>query len=237
MVNVVGTANVLDFAHRVQASRFVMLSTDKAVRPRSAMGASKRLAELLVQCGARGDHTRYMSVRFGNVLWSLGSVVPLFQRQLRRGGPLTVTHREATRFFMTLKEAAMLVIQAMSGGRGGEVFVLDMGEAINIRELARNLVALAGLGEDDGIEIVETGLRPGEKLTEQYLADTEPTEPGPHPQILVARPRIPEGFDPESVVRELAELARGADRPMLRRRMLELAHDPSLDEEESQDGA
>jgi FlaA1/EpsC-like NDP-sugar epimerase len=167
---------------------------------------------------------RAMAVRFGNVLGSRGSVVPLFQRQLRRGGPLTVTHKDATRYFMTIKEAAMLVIQAMAQGAGGEIFVLDMGEAINIHELARDLIALAGLGEDDGIEIVETGLRPGEKLNERYLADTEPTVPSPHAQILVARPEM-NVDDLDAAVDELAEAAQRVDRKLLRRRLAEMIPD------------
>ena len=224
MVNVLGTANVLEFARNIGASRFVMLSTDKAVRPRSVMGATKRFAELLVQ-EAADDALRAVAVRFGNVLGSRGSVVPRFQRQLRRGGPLTVTHRDATRYFMTIKEAAMLVIQAMSEARGGEVFVLDMGEAINIHELAQNLIALAGLGDDDGIQIVETGLRPGEKLNEQYLAATDPTVPGPHQQILVARPARPEGLCAADCVGGLVELARVCDREGIRRRLAELIPD------------
>ena len=225
MVNVVGTRNVLAFARRVGAERFVMLSTDKAVRPRSVMGATKRVAELLVQEAAHDGGMRAMAVRFGNVLGSRGSVVPLFQRQLRRGGPLTVTHKDATRYFMTIKEAAMLVIQAMASGDNGQVFVLDMGEAIRIHELARNLIALAGLTEGDGIEIVETGLRPGEKLAEQYLAETDPTSPGPHPQILAARPRSPHDFVADRAVDELAALARSCDRAAIRRRLVELLPD------------
>jgi FlaA1/EpsC-like NDP-sugar epimerase len=225
MVNVVGTANLLEFTRTVGASRFVMLSTDKAVLPRSVMGASKRVAEFLVQAAARHDGARYMAVRFGNVLGSRGSVVPLFQRQLQRGGPLTVTDRGATRYFMTIKEAAMLVLQAMAGGQGGEIFVLDMGEAINIHELAQNLIALAGFGESDGIAIVETGLRPGEKLQETYLADTEPTVPGPHPQILAARPVVPSGFDPAAVVEHLRDLAVAGDREGIRRDLESLIPD------------
>ena len=224
MVNVVGTANTLELARRVGASRFVMLSTDKAVRPRSVMGATKRMAEMLVQNAADED-LRAVAVRFGNVLGSRGSVVPLFQRQLRRGGPLTVTHRDATRYFMTIKEAAMLVIQAMACAQGREIFVLDMGEAINIHELAQNLVALAGLGDDDGVRIVEVGLRPGEKLNEQYLAATDPTEAGPHEQILVARPPSPIDFDAVGRVAELAELAHACDRDAIRRRLVELLPD------------
>jgi len=219
MVNVVGTHNLLRFARMVEAERFVMLSTDKAVQPRSVMGSTKRIAEFLVQEAAREDGARYMAVRFGNVLGSRGSVVPIFQRQLRRGGPLTVTDRRATRFFMTIKEAAMLVIQAMAGGQGGEVFILDMGEAIRIYELARNVIALAGLGEEDGIEIVETGLRPGEKVEEIYLAESEETQPGPHPQILKALPHLPEGFSSLEAVQQLRTLAQAGDREGIRRHL------------------
>jgi len=225
MVNVVGTANILELAREVDAQRLVMLSTDKAVRPRGVMGATKRIAEYLIQHAYTEQGQRSMAVRFGNVLGSRGSVVPIFQRQLRRGGPITVTHRDATRYFMTIKEAAMLVIQAMAGGQGGELFVLDMGEAINIHELARNLIALAGLGEDDGIEIVETGLRPGEKLRETYLAETEPTQPGPHPQILVTQTTRPASFDPTSGLEELVRLAREADRDGIRTRLRQLIPD------------
>jgi FlaA1/EpsC-like NDP-sugar epimerase len=228
MVNVVGTANVLEFARAVGARRFVMLSTDKAVAPRSVMGATKRVAELLVRDAATWGDMKCMAVRFGNVLGSRGSVVPLFLRQLRRGGPLTVTHRDATRYFMTIKEAAMLVVQGMATGEGGETFVLDMGEAIRIEELARNLIELSGFGLEDEIEIVETGLRPGEKLTERYLADTDPTEPGPHPQILVARVPSPSDFRAAAVVEELEALARKADRESIRRRLVELLPDHDL---------
>ncbi len=225
MVNVVGTSNVLAFARDVGASRFVMLSTDKAVLPRNVMGATKRLAEFLVQSAALESKLPFTAVRFGNVLGSRGSVVPIFQRQLRRGGPLTVTHRDATRYFMTIKEAAMLVIQAMAEGQGGEVFVLDMGEAINIYELAQDLIAFAGFAKDDEVEIIETGLRPGEKLQERYLADTEPTVASPHPQILVARPNVPDGFDPVDVVESLRALAQACDRDGIRRRLIELIPD------------
>jgi FlaA1/EpsC-like NDP-sugar epimerase len=202
-----------------------MLSTDKAVRPRSVMGATKRIAELLVQSAASDGDLRYMAVRFGNVLGSRGSVVTVFQRQLERGGPLTVTDRGATRFFMTIREAAMLVVQGMAEGQGGEVFVLDMGEAIRIEELARNLINLSQPDAIDPVDIVETGLRPGEKLREQYLADTDPTSPGPHPQILVARPSRPPAFVPAEVVAELRGLAERCDRETIRRRIVELLPD------------
>ena len=196
-----------------------MLSTDKAVHPRSVMGATKRIAEYLVREASESGNACYMAVRFGNVLGSRGSVVPIFQRQLRRGGPLTVTDRGATRYFMTIKEAAMLVIQAMAGGRGGEIFILDMGEAISIYELARNVIALAGLTDEDGIEIVVTGLRPGEKLEEIYLGSSEQTSPGPHPQILAAHPRIPAEFSPAEVVKELCDLALNGERDQIRARL------------------
>lgn len=225
MVNVVGTSNVVEYARACGATRFVMLSTDKAVRPRSVMGSTKRLAELIVQSAASEGGLRYMAVRFGNVLGSRGSVVTVFQRQLERGGPLTVTDREATRYFMTIREAAMLVIQGMAEGQGGEVFVLDMGEAIRIDELARNLISLVSPDGSAPVEIVETGLRPGEKLREQYLADTDPTSPGPHPQILVARPQRPAGFDAAAVVDELRALAESCDRERIRERVIELLPD------------
>jgi FlaA1/EpsC-like NDP-sugar epimerase len=225
MVNVVGTANVVDYARASGASRFVMLSTDKAVRPRSVMGATKRIAELLVQSAASEGDLRYMAVRFGNVLGSRGSVVTVFQRQLERGGPLTVTDRDATRYFMTIREAAMLVVQGMAEGQGGEVFVLDMGEAIRIEELARNLINLSRPDAIDPVDIVETGLRPGEKLREQYLAETDPTSPGPHAQILIARPSKPVEFVPEEVVAELRELAERCDRDTIRKRIVELLPD------------
>jgi FlaA1/EpsC-like NDP-sugar epimerase len=225
MVNVVGTANVVEYARAAGAERFVMLSTDKAVRPRSVMGATKRLAEILVQSAAAEGDLRYMAVRFGNVLGSRGSVVTVFQRQLERGGPITVTDREATRFFMTIREAAMLVVQGMAEGQGGEVFVLDMGEAIRIEELARNLIALAQPQELAPVEVIETGLRPGEKLREQYLADTDPTSPGPIRQILVARPPRPAAFDPTAVVTELRALAEDCDRDRIRERIVELLPD------------
>jgi FlaA1/EpsC-like NDP-sugar epimerase len=231
MVNVVGTANVIEYARACGASRFVMLSTDKAVRPRSVMGATKRIAELVVQSAADEGGLRYMAVRFGNVLGSRGSVVTVFQRQLHRGGPLTVTDRNATRYFMTIREAAMLVIQGMAEGQGGEVFVLDMGEAIRIDELARNLIALASPETDGPVEIVEIGLRPGEKLREQYLADSDPTSPGPHEQILVARPDRPADFDARAVVEELRSLALACDREKIRARIVELLpdHEAHLD--------
>ncbi len=185
--NVQGTLNAARVAGECGARRFVMISTDKAVNPTNVMGASKRLAELMVQ-GVATEYagTQYVSVRFGNVLGSSGSVVPLFTAQIARGGPVTVTHPEIVRYFMTIPEAAQLVLQAGLMGRSGQIFVLDMGEPMKIVELARMLIRLSGKTEEE-IPISYTGLRPGEKLYEELLADDETTEPTPHPKLRIAK--------------------------------------------------
>ncbi len=196
--NVLGTLNVAHAAMQAGAHRFVLISTDKAVRPTNVMGASKRMAELVLQALAEEKSaTSFSIVRFGNVLGSSGSVVPLFRKQLVAGGPLTVTHEEVTRYFMTIPEAAQLVLQAGAMGQGGDVFVLDMGEPVKIMDLARRMVQLAGLSVRDAehpsgdIEIAVTGLRPGEKLYEELLIGDNP-EPTDHPRILKARePYLP----------------------------------------------
>ena len=209
--NVWGTMHVVRAAQAAGTERFVFISTDKAVRPRSVMGASKRFTEHVLQAlHAAGSPTRLIAVRFGNVLASRGSVVTLFQAQLRRGVPLTVTHPEASRYFMTIREACLLVLQAASLGQGGEVFTLNMGEAVNIRELARDLVALSGLDPDE-VEMRYTGLRPGEKLHEELHAETDSSLPSPHPQLLVARLGALQVPDALAAADALTTLARRGD--------------------------
>ena len=189
--NVLGTLNAARAAAACGARRFVMISTDKAVNPTNVMGASKRLAELVVQAVAQQESgTQFVSVRFGNVLGSSGSVVPLFTQQIARGGPVTVTHPEIVRYFMTIPEASQLVLQAGLMGRSGQIFVLDMGEPMKIVELARMLIRLSGKTEQD-VPISYTGLRPGEKLFEELLADDETTEPTPHPKLRIAKASVP----------------------------------------------
>jgi FlaA1/EpsC-like NDP-sugar epimerase len=191
--NIFSTLNCALAAEAVGVQRFTLVSTDKAVRPTNIMGTSKRVCELVLQARAtEQDKTLFTMVRFGNVLGSSGSVVPLFRAQIAAGGPITVTHRDVTRYFMTIPEASQLVIQAGGMARGGEVFVLDMGQPVRIRELAETMIRLSGLSvrseqaPEGDIEIVETGLRPGEKLYEELLIGDDPT-PTTHPRIMRAR--------------------------------------------------
>jgi FlaA1/EpsC-like NDP-sugar epimerase len=209
--NVIGTRNVIDAARASNAARVVMLSTDKAASPRGVMGATKRLAEYLMTAGGAAPGPKLIAVRFGNVLASRGSVVPLFVRQIRAGGPVTVSHEDATRFFMSIKEACMLVIQASLMGEGGEIFILQMGEPIRIAELARDLIALHGLRPGADVRIEYTGLRPGEKLHEDLVAAGEEAQPSRHRHILRARARVPAGVDLDAVIARLAALAEVGD--------------------------
>jgi len=188
LINVFGTRTLADLAVKHKVEKFVMISTDKAVNPTNVMGASKRIAEIYTQSLNDGT-TQFITTRFGNVLDSNGSVVPLFRKQIENGGPVTVTHTEITRFFMTIPEACSLVLEAGAMGNGGEIFVFDMGQPVKIYDLARKMIKLSGLEIDKDIEIKEIGLRPGEKLYEELLNNQENTLPTYHPKILKAKVR------------------------------------------------
>ena len=182
--NVLGTYNLARASLDHGVEDFVMISSDKAVRPTNVMGATKRLAELLL-AGLQNGGTQFVTVRFGNVLGSNGSVIPIFKRQIRAGGPVTVTHPDMRRFFMTIPEACQLVLQASAIGDGGQICVLDMGQPVKIVDLARNLILLSGLKPDDDIKIEFTGMRPGEKLYEELSSLTEDTVPTQHEKIRI----------------------------------------------------
>lgn len=209
--NVRGTRIIADAAHQFKVERFVMISTDKAVNPTNVMGASKRAAELYVQALAKRSRTNFVTVRFGNVLGSNGSVIPIFKEQIAKGGPVTVTDPEVTRFFMTIPEASQLVLQAGSMGKGGEIFLLDMGEPVKIVKLAEELIQLSGYRPYEDIEIAFTGLRPGEKLYEELLLAGEGVQPTCHEKIMVARAAECDEAVLVRQIEELYQLARAMD--------------------------
>ena len=205
--NAIGTYETAKAAAQNGVERFVLISTDKAVNPTNIMGASKRLCEMVIQSLNETTDTEYVAVRFGNVLGSNGSVVPLFEEQIRNGGPVTVTHPEITRFFMTIPEAVSLVLQAGAFAKGGEIFVLDMGEPVKIDDLARNMIYLAGHVPDVDIKIIYTGLRPGEKLYEELLMEEEGLEKTKNNLIYIGHPTKPD----ESFIDQLESMRRLAN--------------------------
>jgi FlaA1/EpsC-like NDP-sugar epimerase len=185
--NVLATNLLGELAAEFNVEAFVLISTDKAVRPSSVMGATKRTAELVIQDLSNRFATRYVAVRFGNVIGSTGSVIPIFNEQIRKGGPVTVTHPEMTRYFMTIPEAAQLVLQAGAMGQGGEIFILDMGKPVRILELAKSAITLSGLRPYHDIDVVFTGIRPGEKLFEELELTEEQTSRTQHPKIFIGK--------------------------------------------------
>jgi FlaA1/EpsC-like NDP-sugar epimerase len=215
--NVFGTLNACLAAEAVGTGTFILVSTDKAVRPTSVMGASKRMCELIIQARAMTQQSMtYSAVRFGNVLGSSGSVVPLFRHQIERGGPVTVTHADVTRYFMTIPEASQLVIQAGAMAEGGDIFLLEMGDPVRVHDLARAMIELSGLSvrdesfPDGDIEIVEVGLRPGEKLHEELLIE-KGALPTSHPRIVKARDSMIDWLHLQRRLRELGDAIQNGD--------------------------
>jgi len=225
MNNIIGTKNVAELADEYGAERVVMISTDKAINPTSVMGASKRVAEMVVKDLGSGNKTKFVAVRFGNVLESNGSVVPMFKQQIAEGGPVTVTDREVKRYFMTLPEASQLVIQAGALGKGGEVFVLDMGEPVKVLDMAEELIRLSGLEVGEDIEIKIVGLRPGEKMFEEIMTEEERSgvlgDSG-HEKIFIAKVEEVEGEKLEKDIEELERLAKRIDNEGVVRKLQEM---------------
>ena len=229
--NVVGTYLVATLADRYKVDTFVLISTDKAVNPTSIMGATKRIAEQCTQSLAQRSRTRFLAVRFGNVLGSAGSVVPIFREQIARGGPVTVTHPEMKRYFMTIPEASQLVLQAATMGKGGEIFILDMGEPVKIVDLAKDIIALSGLRVGEDIEIQFTGIRPGEKLFEELSVADEQADKTAHPKIFIGRLKARDLDDLDRRLARLTEIAGTGDevgvRDMIGELVPEFDHQPA----------
>ncbi|HAT63390.1 MAG TPA: polysaccharide biosynthesis protein, partial [Flavobacteriaceae bacterium] len=208
-VNILGTVNLSILSLNYEIEKFVMVSTDKAVNPTNVMGASKRAAEMYVQAlqNEKGVYTRFITTRFGNVLGSSGSVIPYFRKQIEEGGPVTVTHKDIIRYFMTIPEACQLVLQAGTMGRGGEIYVFDMGKPIKILDLAEKMIRLSGLEPYKDIDIEITGLRPGEKLYEELLNDVATTLPTHHPKIMISKIPAGEFLDIKSKIKTIIKTA------------------------------
>ncbi len=229
-VNVAGTKLIADIAVEYGVEKFVMISTDKAVNPTNVMGASKRIAEIYVQSlnthlsldATNIHHTKFITTRFGNVLGSSGSVIPKFRKQIEQGGPITVTHPDITRYFMTIPEACQLVLEAGNMGNGGEIYIFDMGQSIKIYDLARKMLKLSGLKVGKDIQIVFTGLRPGEKLKEELLADQETTMPTYHPKIMIAKVRTYDFVWSKTQVDVLIALYSGQNKDLIVGKMKEI---------------
>ncbi|MCL4135277.1 UNVERIFIED_CONTAM: hypothetical protein GTU68_019277 [Idotea baltica] len=202
-INVNGTKILADTASRYNVKKFVFVSTDKAVNPTSVMGATKRMAEMYISCLQKESKTKFITTRFGNVLGSNGSVIPLFKKQIENGNALTLTHKEITRYFMTIPEASQLVLEAGTMGKGGEIFIFDMGESVKIYDLAKNMIKLSGLRFPEDIDIKITGLRPGEKLYEELLANGENTLSTYHKKILISKTRELDNEDVKAAIEEL----------------------------------
>ena len=225
--NIQGTANLVSVSNESEVEHFLMVSTDKAVKPANIMGASKRVAEMITlnHSSCAVSRTRFMAVRFGNVIGSAGSVVPLFKKQIEEGGPVTVTHPDVTRFFMTIREAAQLILQAGAMGSGGEIFILDMGTPVKIVDMARDLISLSGFEPDEDIKIEFIGLRPGEKLYEELITADENAQPTQHPKILMLKGT---GCDLELLngkIQALSALAVTQDAALIRSKLQEIVPD------------